>query len=262
MGVGDMLDEIFRIYRQNFRTLFGIGLIALMPSALLQVLLSLATGTQPGEPGVSTTLIVALISSALGWAGYAATTVAISDIILGRSPTVEGSFRRILSYVIPMIGLFFAMMLAAILMFVTIIGIPFAIHFLVAWALAPMVMLIERAGIRRSFGRSRDLVRGTWWRVFGILFLASLLYGIILGILSIPSGIFTLMAIGPGSEGVASSLFGAIRVLLGGAAQAVTAPIGYAIGTVLYYDLRIRKEGFDLTVLAQEMDHPRQPDVP
>lgn len=70
------------------------------------------------------------------------------------------------------------------LMVVTVIGIPFAIYFYIAWQLIQQVIMFENRSIRDAFRRSHELVRGHWWltvRVVGLLWLIGVITGPILG---------------------------------------------------------------------------------
>ncbi len=55
------------------------------------------------------------------------------------------------------------------LMFVIIVGIPFAIYFSVCWTLAFACVMVENKSPLEALSRSRELVRKAWWRTFGYL---------------------------------------------------------------------------------------------
>ncbi len=111
---------------------------------------------------------------------------------------------------------------AVILMAITIIGIPFAFYFGVRWSFLSQAVVLDGAGPRAALSRSSDLVHGQWWRVLGI----SLVIGLI--------------------TGIASTVLGALNVIpvLGAiAASTLAAPLSPIAQTLLYYDLRARKDG-------------------
>ena len=111
----------------------------------------------------------------------------------------------------------------------TVIGIPAAIYFGITWVFVWQVALLEGCGPRAALSRSSALVKESWWRVLGIMLLFGLIAGAISGVL--------------GMIPVLGSIVGAIL-------SALVAIIG---STVLYYDLRVRKEGYSLEVLAGEL---------
>ncbi|CAM5588285.1 hypothetical protein SMICM304S_10205 [Streptomyces microflavus] len=63
-------------------------------------------------------------------------------------------------------------------------------------ALAAPALMLERQGIIASLRRSAKLVRGAWWRTFGILALTQLLVLLVSFVVSIPFGIIALIADG------------------------------------------------------------------
>jgi hypothetical protein len=124
---------------------------------------------------------------------------------------------------------------AGALLFVTIVG---AVTILVLWialgirlSLAVPALVLERQRPMAALRRSWDLVRGSTWRTFGILLLATLVVGVISGLVSI---IFV-----PGvMEGILSgSLTSLLLVAIGsGVVQILLAPIIPILMTVLYLD--------------------------
>jgi len=70
------------------------------------------------------------------------------------------------------------------LMIVTVIGIPFALYFYIAWQLIQQVIIFENRSIRDAFRRSHELVRGHWWltiRVVALLWAIGIVTGPVLG---------------------------------------------------------------------------------
>jgi hypothetical protein len=108
------------------------------------------------------------------------------------------------------------------------------------WTAATPALASERCGIGRSFGRSRDLVQGMFWRVFGIRLLAFLTAAVCSYLLSLPFNVT-----GP-LEGTPSGSTIILVLCLAALAQflisLVTAPISTIVDALLYIDLRIRKE--------------------
>ena len=115
----------------------------------------------------------------------------------------------------------------------------------VRWSLSVAAMTAEDIGPIRGMGRSWNLVSGSWWRTFGILLIVGIMYLIIsYGLLILFGVIAALVATGDFEAAVVqvgSTLLGA-----------VLSPIVYIAVTLLYFDLRVRKEGLDLDQLAQQ----------
>ena len=94
---------------------------------------------------------------------------------------------------------------------------------LTIWAVIAPAIVIEKKGVTASFGRSRELVRGYGWPVFGTVIVATLLTAVVSLILT---GIAEAIAGGP-----------ILRIVFGALASTLTAPIGGLVAAVLYYRL-------------------------
>ena len=128
-----------------------------------------------------------------------------------------------------------------------------AVYLYVRLSLAPCALALERTGIRTSLRRSSVLVRGDWWRVFGILLLVLVISSFVALTLQVP---FELL--GAGSVG---SLFdptrdvlGARTLILSGIGGVVSAtlvsPFSAGAQALLYVDRRMRAEGLDVALAA------------
>lgn len=126
--------------------------------------------------------------------------------------------------------------------------------FIVHLMFFPQIVVLEGRGPLEALRRSRQLVRGSFWRVLGTVILVYLLVQILV---FIPGLIF-----GIGINAVFSDPFRdfAIRqsfsTLVGYVSQILFLPISIIAYTLLYYDLRVRKEGYDLQLLAQDYAAP------
>jgi hypothetical protein len=114
------------------------------------------------------------------------------------------------------------------------------------WLAGPVVVL-EQVGPVRALRRSFALTKGRWWPIFGILTASSFMTGIPSVILN---GITTslLKSLGgnnAGFEFVWTAIAGTVSA-------AIFTPLSAAIIVFLYFDLRVRKEGFDLQRLASD----------
>lgn len=123
----------------------------------------------------------------------------------------------------------------------------------VAWAFALPALLVEGLRGRKALGRSYHLVKGRWWRTFGVIavgfILATILSTVAQAVFFV--GIFA----GEGNDAFVLVL----STIAGIAGLAVSTPFQAALLTVLYFDLRVRREGFDLELLAQEIGASVQP---
>ena len=81
-------------------------------------------------------------------------------------------------------------------------GAVLAIWLMIRFSLASPALMLEKQGILKSMSRSAKLVRGSWWRVFGIQLLTGIIAGLVSSIIVIP---FTFLAAAIGGEGVSGS---------------------------------------------------------
>jgi hypothetical protein len=139
---------------------------------------------------------------------------------------------------------------AVVLAFV--VGVPLAaalaVYLYVAFALAPAAIVLERQAVVASLRRSRELVRGAWWRTFGILLLVNVIAQFLAGILSVPFTVLTFVVSFLTGDGLNVYAILPLMVTSLGTivAAAVTWPFTAVATALLYVDRRIRREALDL----------------
>ncbi|MYB02467.1 hypothetical protein F4X90_22735 [Candidatus Poribacteria bacterium] len=141
---------------------------------------------------------------------------------------------------------------------------PFSIYFAVLWMFVPTAVLIEKPLIRRAFERSRVLTRGSWWRVWGLFTSFCVLSGAIHYIIAVMIGFILILTTGTGETtltdilkrivmlrfGSINPLFSLVMAWINFIVATFIYPIWIIGTTLLYFDLRIRKEGFDIEIQA------------
>jgi hypothetical protein len=120
------------------------------------------------------------------------------------------------------------------------------VYFYGAWAVAVPALLLEDLRGRRALKRSRQLVEGRWWATVGALLVALILSSIVQGMFS---GLLLAVVAGGGNDVVEAIA----QAIASTAASVLTTPFTAAVITALYFDLRVRKEGFDLELLARRV---------
>ncbi len=121
-----------------------------------------------------------------------------------------------------------------------------------SWLVAPVIVVVEKMGPIAALGRAWRLSAGSRWRIFGIqvlLFILNLVLSLLIG------GIFGGFAAAGGQSGTPGT-FGTtnvIQTLVNLASTIIWAPVEWIAFTVLYYDLRVRKEAFDLQLAAEAL---------
>jgi hypothetical protein len=131
--------------------------------------------------------------------------------------------------------------IAALSLIAWLVAIPWMT---VSMAPAIPVLIIEGTSPAAAVARSFNLVRRRWWPTFGTLLTTSLIVAVLSGIAS-----RILEAFIPGGSGVVSG------TIVGVAISVATTPFVVAVLAVLYFDLRARREPFDLRRLASEVGY-------
>jgi hypothetical protein len=110
------------------------------------------------------------------------------------------------------------------------------------------VLFVEGKGGAESLGRSFNLVQGRWWATFARLAVS---YILVFFVVLVAGGLVDAVATGLLSDTSTGALIldrvGDFLVTI------FTTPFIAAATTLVYFDLRVRKEGFDLTLLADRM---------
>jgi hypothetical protein len=277
MPVGELLDETFKLYRRHFTVIAGVALVIILPNLIL----SLISGAYRASPfsyltnvlqNVNnpdelariqarqqeyTSSVLYLLSLAVGVVlfpfSYGAIYRAATSLAAGNLETVGsvlvGTLRRYF-------GIWGVILLSALVAigFIGIVTIPVVIWVLIRWSVAMPALFGEGTGPVKSLGRSWNLVRDNWWRTFGILILVSIMTGLIQSALGALFG--GVAALIPGlSDDLRAGLITTVTTVVDALVSAVT-PIAI---TMLYLDLRVRKEGLDLDQLARQAAPPAAP---
>lgn len=266
LGVGEMVDGAIRLYRNHFLTLIKISASVLGPIGLIELLAVAtvgpvdmtsmlvvdpeATPTEVLEPLIPmyTVLGVTAILSFLGSVlVQAASLTALAQSYQGAEPewrtSLASGARRFLALMVATIILSLASGVG--LLFCLIPGI----FLFTMWTVTPAALVTEQLGPISALGRSFRLVRGRFWPVLGAVVLAYLLYVVVSQIIGTITGVVTVF-------GVANSdQFSFLPAVLGNVlVSIVSAPFLAAMVTIIYFDLRVRKEGYDLELMARDLE--------
>ncbi len=263
MGIGDILDVTLRLYRSRFKSFALIALVAYVPYSILLVALPgnmalqqqamennvyVATSdyeyetSDPQVPDLEQMLfhmIPTLLFFVIVWpitqgalvnnisAGYLGKDIGAWECYKKAAPRFPKLlWTQILGSVIVCLGL---------ILFV-VPGVIFSLWFL----LIPVVVMLEGVGGVKGLGRSRELMSGN----LGKGFLISLVAGLLVAVIQWGVSYVVFMVPWPHTS---------MPVFLLNIIAGILIPIQLAPITLLYYDLRIRKEAFDLQMLSASM---------
>ena len=275
MRFGEILDTTFSLYRKYFLLFLGIIAIHFIGKLVEYSLRGFFRNFR------SIDFIASVVSDPIAILSMGGIIVATATIYLGKHITSRAALRYTLQRFFPMLGahllwlLFFAIPLIGISSFLTrrgpgvsaallamfLVCIPIPTYFVVRWLFVVEVVLLEKSSVGSSLKRSSQLVRGAWWRVFSVS-ISFLILGAAIGVIfKVSVGcILVLTKVADGTD-----FMGIIRWAIRDGAidssnlplytimtctdlvlDSLTFPI-WVIGiTLLYFDLRIRKEGFDI----------------
>lgn len=250
LGAAEILDGAVRLVRRNVRAVLVISVPYAIVVSLVTALLEYATL----ESADATTLTSAgglVLAAGLGSVLTGALAPMYSSDLLGSRITAAQSLARVGRRIWPLLVLGLVITVAeGAGLFACLVG---GVWLWGIWAVAGPAMVLERAGVRGALGRSVELVRGTFWRVWGIRALGWVLTYVLSQLIVFP---FQAIALGVSSadplDTAGSVAHPALYVTLLASGQllssAFVTPISSAVELLLYSDLRMRKEGMDIVL--------------
>jgi hypothetical protein len=282
MEIGEILDRSFRMFRAAWKPLVIVGLIGTVPGVISGIGgLMLVGGVSSSDPTRSLLFRVAMqaqggdFSQVLALGGVyllmalaamlfyplvqGAVIAICSRAFLGQ-PTDAGMALRISLRRYPallgtmfLLGLTYlvAIPLLAIagLVILAILTIPAGLVALsVYFAFTNHAVVVEQAGGGvPAMTRSFKLVGGRFWPLLGLGIIFTLMMSVVGGMIGFVFNL-PLSIAGAITQNFTLSMIGALVTSL---VTAVTMPFKLVGLTLAYYDTRMRKEGFDLELLAQ-----------
>jgi hypothetical protein len=246
-SVSELVDAAFQVLRGGYAQYVMLMGLAYVPWLIVIMITSrsLLTGA-PTDPGAFTRSFVLSIGGMIWFSVIdGAMTVAASQGYLGQRVDVGAAFGRALSQIGALVGVAIARVLLIFIGLVLLIA-P-GLYFLARYAVAPAAAVIERAGLFGSMGRASALSDGFKWHVLKTLLLVWVIY------LVLSTALVAMLAGAVAGAGLGAA--GSVRYLY--LTQIVSAlftilvyPLVSIVQTLLYYDLRIRKEAYDIELMA------------
>jgi hypothetical protein len=211
--VGEVLGEVFEIYRANAGILIPVAFWLFLVVAIVDGVLGTSVALLPIAFAVG--IIIQTI--------YQGIVVSlVRDVQDGRRDYSVGElFQQAMPVIFPLIvaGLLAGIGIGIGIFLLIVPGL----YLLTIWAVIAPAIVIERAGIIESFKRSRQLVRGNGWPVFGTVIIAAVITAVVsIILLSIATSI---------ADGAI------LRIVFSALASTLTAPISALVAGVLYYRL-------------------------
>ncbi|MBS1842124.1 MAG: hypothetical protein JSS69_05965 [Acidobacteria bacterium] len=266
MSLGEVLDRTFSLYKNNFLLLTGILAVPMLIKFVFAVGIEwyqrASLAGVAARPGARSQFFVGVILASIGAglidfvlrsASQGGTIIAVSEIYLGRKPTVAGSYRPVMQKLWSLIGLILltALMCGAGFVFLIIPGILL----LVKTAMTTNVLMLEDETVGGSISRSWDLTKEFGLQIFLIFVLVFVIGMVVSAVLVTP----ITVAIGIMKLKTVPMWMAVLQHLATFLAEVLVGPIGTIAMCLMYYNLRVRKEAFDLQHLMTSLELPANP---
>jgi hypothetical protein len=247
-NLGDLLNETFAIYTRHFWRLIALVAVVQVPVSLVTLLVTLTLKTGPAAYGtvgafeiVGAMLIFGAVVFAVGQL-YVSGEVRIGECY-GRV------WHRVVSLALVTLALMACLAFGAALAALILPAVLMA-YYMVRWSLSVPALVVERHKTLAALKRSSSLVAGSWARVLGVLVVIGL---VMLGLgllLDVPFALVARIASPEGGDGATAAIQSVARLVV----AVGVLPVAPVALTLLYYDLRVRKEDYDFATLSREVE--------
>lgn len=292
MSLSELLDRTFTLYRNRFWLFCGLMVmpeIAILLCSLIVIVAFPITNVptavaNPANPfaalgaiwsRLAATFVAGFVQALFGALALGAVTVAVSDLYMGRTATIRGSYAAVRSRLFGLFGLILMLMLVGIAFFTAgsfaggfagglimvatamispVIGVIFlfllifagvvgAFWLLMRFAVSIPAFMLEQRGVIDSMSRSGALTQGHRNRIFvTVIVMYVVLLVFQLG-LALP---FFILQSSYQAKGLLPLWVQIGQAVSAAVASTIAGPLLMIAIALIYYDVRIRKEGFDL----------------
>jgi hypothetical protein len=285
LGLGELLDAAIKIYRARWRDLIKVTAVVTLPAVVVETLIRMSTGsgglsgtngsvftssTRAGSTNIQLHQVAVQLGGtlALTVVSIFATALAVGGVlrcVAGVYLGEEVGWRESLRFALGRLGSI--VLVSLLVLLCELVGLLFCIiGYAVPWTFlfaSIPALLVEGLKGRAALRRSRDLVRGRGWHVFATLGVGYLIGAAITGALA---GLLVAVLFASHGNVVVFDLVTGVVTLI---TTVLVTPFTAALTMAVYFDLRVRKEGFDLWLLAQKVGggapeggFPAQPGAP
>lgn len=250
LAVGDVLDGSLTLLRRYLRPVVAVSVVVAIAVQALGFLIETArAGTDNGgvEAGY---LFLTLLLTQLGGLILAGPISALAgEAVLGRPMSMPQLWAKTRPRAPAILVTALLIVLLSVLGFVLAV-VPFFLV-LVYCAFSTQAAVLEKLPARQAVARSVALVRGSFWRVLGVLLLAGLIAGVVGLVLQTPAIALAAVVTGHFFTSAAAASSTTSRAILSvGAAVAGIFTLSFSAGvhSLLYIDRRMRSEGLDVSL--------------
>jgi hypothetical protein len=267
-GIGEILDSSVALYRARFTRLLRVAAVVVIPVQMLSALVLLSAqpddfnvnvrGTVTPQYTSPTTQFAAIVVIAVVGVLSTALIVAacariIGDAYIDRSSDAGEAFKAVRPRVFAIAGTALIVIAAEALGFLAcFVGALVPLTF---FAVATPALILEGIGVSAAIGRSVALTKTHVWHVLGLVLTTQLLSSVLNFSLAAAAQILVHTNGGTVASVIAQTIANVIAGVL-------TTPFVATATVILYFDLRVRDEAFDVQLLMQRNDaRPTRPAV-
>ena len=262
LRVTEVVDRAVRIYARNAAAVWRIAIPLLVVVEVVFTLIDLSAlpsgaivsngrllvpfGTSVGSYNAAVALEAIVLVLVVLQVINGALVRVYSDAFLGRRPDSGAAVRFAVRH---LLGLIWIGVLVGVAVVIGLIAVLIgAIWLWVMLSVSFAAYVVEGKGGFQALGRSQELVRGRWWATFGALLLVAVI-GVIASV-GLPA---ILGALESGTNPVSPTAYVILQRAVNLIVYVIVAPLSAAVTVTIYFDLRVRKEAFDLRQLGERL---------
>lgn len=284
MDFTEILDRMFSLYRSHFRLFLSICSVYFVYELVTDLLIGISTVSAANSGQFGTLMLISVVFSLIGAVVMMFVVGGVifgsAEVFLGKQISVSAAFEQTKRRIWQYLGSNFLYGVVVGLLTITCLGIPFALYFTFRWIFCSLAAVFEEKSAVKALKRSSELVKGGWWRVFGMMmaifllvffvqFILQFSLTFVLGLTQAAGGdgdlverlrqIFSPSTDGDGDlagiwrqillpqlttwkEFIAYSIQSFINLAI----TCLMLPVSLIGVTLVYFDRRIRKEAFDI----------------
>jgi Uncharacterised protein family (UPF0259) len=213
VDVGGVIRRVFHIYVDQASVLMPAAAVVFVFTGIIAALLLAAS------PGLALLAVLIDLVAITLFTGMVVELVA--DVQDGRRDASPGQLLRAATPVLGQLILVGVVAGIGIVIGFVLIIVP-GLILLTIWSVAAPVVVLENPGVFAALRRSRELVRGNGWQVFGVILVLYILVGAVSVIV----------------EGIAESAGSGAGIVVRVVVGVLTAPLSALAASVLYFELR------------------------
>ncbi len=267
--IWEIIDDAFDLYRERFALLAGVSAAVFAPAFLLFITLGVGglktyTGVADGPGGLRDwainmawlipTMVLAYMLQ------FGATAVAVRDILTGVPSTVASVYRSTFRRFLPLLLAALGISLFGLIWACTWIG-PAVVA--IYYCFTVHGILLEDRKLGDSLKRSVDMAKNYFGKSFGLFCLMGFILGaLVLGMVGLVTAGFAILPKESGTTAPFESqtVQNTVMAVASSLITVLVAPLPAIATTLLYYDLRVRREGLDIESEAATWGIPLAPD--